>query len=198
MEGDLSAAERGRYSAIIQEESIRLTRLLDDLLDLTVLESGQVELNPQSINLRDLIDRAIASAGLGDGLNIVRNRERETQILRTDSDRLVQVFINLVSNARKYCDADTPQLTISVTTLRDQVQVDFVDNGSGIAPADQRVIFEKFARLSDHSSAGSAGLGLAISREIMGRLGGSISCLEVDHGAAFRVVLPATYELKAA
>ena len=68
--------------------------------------------------------------------------------------------------------------------------VDFIDNGGGIPARSRGVIFEKFARLTDHASAGSAGLGLAICREVIGRLGGNIDYLPGQQGAAFRVTLP--------
>ena len=71
-----------------------------------------------------------------------------------------------------------------------KVQVDFIDNGSGIPKKAQALIFEKFARLTDTASAGGAGLGLAICREIMTNLGGSIDYLPGQSGAAFRVSLP--------
>ena len=80
-------------------------------------------------------------------------------------------------------------LEIRVTAQRTGLSVDFVDNGSGIALADHALIFEKFSRLGD-TKAGGAGLGLAICREIIQRLGGSISYLPGQGGAAFRVQLP--------
>ncbi|MCG6902321.1 MAG: sensor histidine kinase, partial [Rhodobacter sp.] len=98
--------------------------------------------------------------------------------------------INLIANARKYCDAKAPRLTVAVAARGDGVTVDFIDNGSGIPRASHAVIFEKFSRLSDKSQAGGAGLGLAICREIMDRLGGSITYLPGQDGAAFRVTLP--------
>ena len=70
------------------------------------------------------------------------------------------------------------------------VVIDFIDNGSGIPGESQSVIFEKFARVGDHARAGGAGLGLAICREVMARLGGSIDYLPGQGGAAFRIVLP--------
>ena len=106
-----------------------------------------------------------------------------------DLDRLSQVFINLISNAQKYCDAEVPELTIDVRQTEGQIQIDFVDNGSGISKEDQAVIFEKFARVGE-MKAGGAGLGLAICREIMVRLDGSVSYLPGQGGAAFRVLLP--------
>jgi signal transduction histidine kinase len=68
--------------------------------------------------------------------------------------------------------------------------IDFIDNGSGIPARSQDIIFEKFSRLSDQAAAGGAGLGLAICREIMVRLGGSIEYLPGQGGAAFRVTVP--------
>ncbi|TCO68788.1 ATP-binding protein [Rhodovulum euryhalinum] len=192
MAGDgMGPGEMRNYSRIIHEESLRLTRLLDDLLDLSVLENGQVSLNAQEVALPDLIDRALAATvGLQGGLAIRRDPAAERVRLMTDGDRLSQVFINLISNAHKYCDASAPELTIRVREGRDGVAVDFVDNGSGIPEKSQAIIFEKFSRLSDHRKAGGAGLGLAICREIMARLGGSIVYLPGQGGAAFRVSLP--------
>ena len=168
-----------------------MTRLLDDLLDLSVLANGQVTLQDQNGNLRDLIDRAVdVAGGDGDGMRILRDRSGENFVLHTDLDRLGQVFINLITNARKYCDAKSPMLKIKVGLVAGQHVVDFIDSGTGIQVGNQQMIFEKFSRVADQSKAGGAGLGLAICREIMQRLGGQISYLPGQGGAAFRVVLP--------
>ena len=190
-DGETTAAQQGHYAGIIHDETLRLTRLLDDLLDLSVLANGQVTLQDQNGNLRDLIDRAVdVSGGDGDGMRILRDRSGESFELRTDLDRLGQVFINLITNARKYCDAKSPMLKIKVGLVAGQHVVDFIDNGTGIQVGNQQMIFEKFSRVADQSKAGGAGLGLAICREIMQRLGGQISYLPGQGGAAFRVVLP--------
>ena len=190
-DGAMSAAEQGRYAGIIHDEAIRLTRLLDDLLDLSVLENGQVVLNEQTGMLSALLDRAVGAAGLHDSdLKVRRDRATEDIGLTADLDRLVQVFINLISNARKYCDAQEPQLTISVSQTRGACYVDFIDNGSGIAPENEQLIFEIFSRVSDQSKAGGAGRGLAICREIMNRLGGDVDYIRRPAGHAFRVTLP--------
>ena len=120
----------------------------------------------------------------------VRQSGERDIAVRTDLDRLSQVFINILANAQKYCDADTPQVHIRVDQRDGQHVVDFHDNGSGISEANQSVIFEKFSRLSDHAKAGGAGLGLAICREIMERLGGAIAYVPGQGGAMFRVTLP--------
>ena len=197
-EGDLPEGVVEKYGGIIHLESKRLTRLLDDLLDLSVLENGTVQLNLGLTNLHEMIERALAAASHTRpelGLIVHRDLTREDIFLRTDSDRLTQVFINLISNTRKYCDADAPELRISVRRKGGRVTVDFVDNGSGIPKEKQAIIFEKFARLTDQTRAGGAGLGLAICREVMANLGGTIGYLPGQWGAAFRVTLPLRLEL---
>lgn len=190
--------EKTKYASIIHGEAIRLTRLLDDLLDLSVLEHGQVNLNIQQGVLSDVLDKAVASAMAGeqDAMKIKRRRLTETVTLETDLDRLSQVFINLITNAYKYCDAKTPRLDISVSLDDTFVNVDFTDNGSGIPKDAQSLIFEKFARVSDQKGNG-AGLGLAICREIMNRLDGDITYSPHGKGTRFRVRLPHSMALAA-
>jgi signal transduction histidine kinase len=190
-DNEMNEDEQTRYAGIIYDEAVRLTRFLDDLLDLSVLENGQVELHEQTGPVSPLLDRAVRAAGLHDGvLKISRNMAQEDLLLTTDMDRLGQVFINLISNAGKYCDASDPHLEIKVHQVGDNDVVDFIDNGSGIAPENEDLIFEKFSRVADGSKAGGAGLGLAICREIMHRLGGDVSYVSQSDGAAFRVTLP--------
>ena len=189
----LSPDEQAHYSGGIHDEALRLTRLLDALLDLSVLEDGRAQLAEQDAVLRDLIDRAILSTtslSSNTVFELRRDEPSEKIVLRTDVDRLSQVFINLVANARKYCDAEKPRLDIRVSRAQGELTIDFVDNGSGIPAASQQLIFEKFARLSTASAVDGAGLGLAICREIMVRLGGSVAYLPGQGGAAFRVSLP--------
>ncbi len=183
--------DKTRFASIIHTEAIRLTRLLDDLLDLSVLENGQVVLNVTEGDLRKVIDQAITTALTGSDrpLEVKRDVIAEEITLQTDLDRLTQVFINLISNAQKYCQAERPALTISVTPVSDRVCVDFVDNGAGVPAELQTVIFEKFHRVNGDNGDG-AGLGLSICREIMNRLGGDISYLKAAPGAGFRVTLP--------
>lgn len=188
---NLGADSTAKYAGIISDEAVRLTRLLDDLLDLSVLENGQVMLNQQSGQLSDLLDRAVAAGGLHDSaVTVHRKAQDEALLLHTDLDRLAQVFINIIANAAKYCDASKPKLTIRVSRSNGRDVVDFIDNGSGIPAGNEELIFEKFSRLDDPSRAGGAGLGLAICREVMARLGGEVAYLPGQGGGAFRVTLP--------
>ncbi len=193
----LSTEDQVKYARIIHDESIRLTRLLDDLLDLSVLEHGQVNLDLQEGSLADLIDRTILASNSVQpqrDFSIHRQRDAEQIALFTDTGRLAQVFINILSNARKYCDAERPEMTITARRRGANVVVDFIDNGSGIPKKSHALIFEKFWRLTDTHQASGAGLGLAICREIMLNLGGDISYVPGQGGAAFRVSFPARLE----
>ena len=197
MEGDAPPSAVSAQARIINTEAIRLTRLLDDLLDLSVLENGSVQLTLGLANLGQMIDRALVAAGNTRPervFSVDRTALTEDVFLRTDADRLVQVFINLISNARKYCDAASPRLRIVVRRKGGRLTVDFIDNGTAIPKASQALIFEKFTRLTDPTRAGGAGLGLAICREVMTNLGGSIGYLPGQGGAAFRVTLPLRLE----
>lgn len=200
-EGDLPQDTVVRYGKIIHDEAKRLTRLLDDLLDLSVLENGSVQLTVGLASLQGMIDTALTAARATRperDFAVIRDLPSEAIYLKTDADRLTQVFINLISNARKYCDAARPELRIAVRQRAGRVTVDFIDNGKGIPKDAQRLIFEKFARLTDANRAGGAGLGLAICREIMTNLGGSVAYLPGQGGAAFRVTVPLRLEKLAA
>ncbi|MCW1932996.1 ATP-binding protein [Pararhodobacter zhoushanensis] len=199
MDDEVSPDEITRYARIIHDESIRLTRLLDDLLDLSVLEHGQVNLDIQSERLSVLLDRALMASNSVQPQRVFTIRRQtvdEDIALRTDIGRLTQVFINVLSNARKYCDATQPEIRITTRQRGGRVTVEFVDNGSGIPKKSQMLIFEKFARLTDTHQAGGAGLGLAICREIMQNLGGEIAYLPGQGGAAFRVSFPAVLQAR--
>lgn len=194
MEPELPAADRARFAGIIHDEAARMTRLLEDLLDLAVLEGGHARLKPTVINLHDMIDRALATAGATASareFTVLRNPVAEHLAVITDPDRLLQVLINLIANARKYCDAEFPAIRIDTRRNRaGGTEIDILDNGSGIGPENRALIFEKFARLNDPARAGGAGLGLAICKEIMEFLGGDIAYLPGQGGACFRVTLP--------
>jgi signal transduction histidine kinase len=148
-------------------------------------------------HLGQMLDQALGAASQTRperSFDVQRDFATEAIHLRTDADRVVQVFINLISNARKYCDAAEPVLRIAVRQKSGRIVVDFIDNGAGIPKESQGLIFEKFARLTDQTRAGGAGLGLAICREVMANLGGTVSYLPGQKGAAFRVTLPLRLE----
>ena len=114
-----------------------------------------------------------------------------------DRDRLLQVVVNLLSNAAKFCQPDRGRIAVALSVEPDVVRVDVRDNGPGIAPADQTLIFEKFVQVADASGARQpgSGLGLAISRHIVAYHGGRIWVeSKPGEGATFSFTVPRTAE----
>jgi Na+/proline symporter/nitrogen-specific signal transduction histidine kinase len=181
------------FATIIHDESIRLTRLLDDILDLSFMENGRVQLNLEQVPLSKIIDHALTTTlaqARDTGAKILRDKNAEKLFLTTDPDRLSQVLINLVTNAIKHCGAMQPEIAVLSGVYGNTLVIDVADNGQGVDKKDIDLIFEKFSKLGGHVSAGSAGLGLPISREIVKNLGGTLSYEGTSQGAIFRIRLP--------
>jgi len=189
---NLSSEKSHRFVDIINTESQRLTRLLDEILDLSFLESGRVNWQLEAVSLNDVIDRALSSSeGLRASADVQIVRKGDSDIVvAADFDRLAQVFINVISNAIKYGRSENPTITIHTRKVGRIAVVGVSDNGPGIHPKDREKVFEKFSRLSEITLAGSAGLGLPISREIMRNLKGDLTVEENAPGAVFKITLP--------
>jgi signal transduction histidine kinase len=115
-------------------------------------------------------------------------------VIAADRDRLMQVMLNLLSNAAKFCVSDGGgRVRITLSPLADSLQVDVQDNGIGISDADQKVIFEKFRQVGDTLTAKprGTGLGLPICREIIGHFGGKLWVQsQAGSGATFSFTIP--------
>jgi len=193
---DLDAERAERYVRIIHDQSVRLTHLLDSTLDLSVLERGEAPWPCAAIDPELALESAIrVCQGLAGRRVALVSAERARSVsVEADEDRLCQVFINLISNAIKYNTSSAPRVEIR-SAVRDGVyEVLIADNGLGIRPEERERIFSKFARGWAHTqtAVSGAGLGLAISWQIMRRFGGSLALVpEHRPGACFRVSLAA-------
>jgi len=184
-----------RYLHIIHDESLRMTRLLDGILELSVLERGVGDWLLAPIDPEQALDKAVDlcdGLAAAAGVRLERGERAAPAMVIGDADRLIQVFINLIANGIKYNTSADPVVRISSTRRGDDYAVLVEDNGPGI-PADARErLFTKFSRGWAHAQARTqgAGLGLAISWQIVRRLGGSLELLTDDRqGASFRVRL---------
>jgi PAS domain S-box-containing protein len=187
--------ERTRAAAFIMRETERLSRLVNDLLDLSRIESGAVELKLEEVDLSDLIRDAVEGFGVQfqeSGITVELSLPSDAAPVRLDPDRIYQVLVNLISNALRF-NRDHGKITISVAPRRGAVQVTVRDTGVGIPPEELPHIWERFHR-ADTSRAradGGTGLGLAIVRSIVQRHGGTIAAeSEVGRGSAFSFTLP--------
>ncbi len=182
---------------IIETESRRLTRLINDVLDLSKIEEGRVEWRDEPVPVRGLIERSVAAihGDLAQKPEIeLRVDIPEDAVLLADRDRLQQVFINLLGNAVKFTDFGS--IAIATNRLPDGgLRISVEDTGAGIPAEDHERIFDKFYQVvrgdTLKSKPSGTGLGLAICRQIVEHYGGDIRVeSEAGTGSAFIIELP--------
>lgn len=190
---DIGEEEKLRFLGIIQNESLRLTRLLDGILDVSQMESGKPAWEAAPFDPDAAIDQAMESCealARAAGVALKRTGKAQGAIIVGDRDRFAQVFINLISNAVKYNTSPRPTVTVSSALRKGIYEARVVDNGPGVPESERERIFSKFAR-GPTLRQGGAGLGLAISRQIVEQFGGHIHCADTAKpGAAFVVSIP--------
>ncbi len=175
----LELDERQKFLEIIVKESERLTRLINQVLYLAKIESGDVEWAQECVNLNELIAEAqdtLSQLFRENSINLGDIIPPEPVFVMADRDRFVQVVINLLSNAVKFCEPEKGSVTIRLSTRSGKARVEVVDNGPGIPHDEQERIFEKFHQLKgfyDEKPKGS-GLGLTICHRILKHYGGEI------------------------
>ncbi|RIK84955.1 MAG: sodium:solute symporter [Hyphomicrobiales bacterium] len=203
-EADLDEESRRKFVNTIHKESLRLTSLLDEILDLSALERGERVWENRPIDAEESLDQALHvcdALALRSGTAIRTGPRAASAPVLADPDRLGQVLINLISNAIKYNDADSPEVEIRSRVEGGDYIVEVADNGIGIPEEERPRIFEKFyrGRLGESAPYAGAGLGLPISREIVTRMKGRLELVGgLERGACFRVTLPLSPERETA
>ncbi len=185
---DLDPEQRRNFLGIIHDESLRLTRLLDEILDISRLEAGEGEIEMHDVVLADAINATLDTVlplAKDAGVRLVRPELAEGLVVSANPDRLRQVFLNLATNALKYNTAENPELVIEIADLGSYLAVDFIDNGGGVTREEASNIFSKFTRGLRAGEARGAGLGLPISRAIMRRFGGDLRVIFRPDGSTF-------------
>jgi signal transduction histidine kinase len=182
------------FATIINTESERLTRLINDVLDVARIEAGQMDWSMQVLDLRPLLEgraRAHAAAISARQLGFVEEFEQDLPMIFGDPDRLQQVLSNLLDNATKFTRAGT--ITFRAGREHNKVRVSVSDTGVGIANEHQELIFEKFQQVGNTltDKPKGTGLGLAICREIVEHHGGRLWVeSSLGEGSTFFVELP--------
>jgi Na+/proline symporter/signal transduction histidine kinase len=198
---DIDREKRLNFLSIITKESERLSRLINQVLDMAKIESGNAEWHPVELDLKEVIGESVAATSQ---LFNERNISLDVTIpesapaITVDRDRLMQVMLNLLSNAVKFCDPISGQVSISVYQVNRHLRVDVRDNGPGIDKDAQLSIFDKFRQVRDQhdSKPQGTGLGLPISRQIISHFGGRLWVeSRPGAGATFSFTLPVTNTL---
>jgi signal transduction histidine kinase len=190
----LSPAQELRLLQMIEQESAHLVEIVDQLLVSAQLDRGDLHVHASDVDVRAVCAGVVESAHLrGEGRHALMLQSPTSMApLHCDESLLRQVLINLVENAAKY-SAEGSRIELLVRDDPGRVAIDVVDEGIGIKPADQERIFEKFHRLDADMSrgVGGSGLGLYISRELVTRMGGTLTVTSVPAaGSTFTVSLP--------
>jgi signal transduction histidine kinase len=190
--------QRQQLLSIVVKETERLTRLVNEMLDFTKIESGAYQWAHEKLDLVDVVNEAMAATSqlsLNKNIRVAQEVPGRPVLIMGDQDRLVQVVINLLSNAIKYCDADIGNVRLRLSSSHNEAKLEVIDNGPGIIPAERERIFEKFHQLRDASKGKpqGTGLGLAICKMIIDNHGGRIWVeSEPGGGAKFIFTLPLT------
>jgi Na+/proline symporter/nitrogen-specific signal transduction histidine kinase len=196
---DLPEDERQGFMGTIVEETERLTRLINQVLDLSKLESGLTDWHMEAIDLRQVVATCAQAT-----VQLFRNRDVALDLpdaelpervpdVEADRDRVVQVLLNLLSNACKFSEPGVGRVGVALVEAKGMVRVEVSDNGPGIALEDQQVIFERFRQGGDtrRNRPKGTGLGLSISREIVEHHGGQLWVeSRPGEGATFSFTLP--------
>lgn len=195
--GDKLSRKTTQHIQRAYQSTERLINLVNDMLDVSRIEAGRVELRPVTTDLRSLVDdviQEVAAKAEQTHLHIILDMPKDLPSLKIDPDKIHQVLINLIGNAIKF----TPpkgNITISANLTNQEILLSVTDTGKGISPADQEKLFKKFGRL-DHSlvsvaEAGGTGLGLYISKQLVEFHGGHIWVeSQIDKGSSFKFTLP--------
>ncbi len=186
---DLAEAERRQFLQIVVRETDRLTRLINDLLDLSKIESGRMDWQLADCDLRQIIEDAIAAtSGVMTEKRVALTTDLKPAhaIVHADRDRLVQVLVNLLSNAAKFVPEEGGAVLVQLLHHDGTFILRVEDNGPGVPESHREAAFEKFRQVGTvlKGKPKGTGLGLTISRTIIERFGGRIWLEQASLGGA--------------
>jgi Na+/proline symporter/nitrogen-specific signal transduction histidine kinase len=193
---DLSLEERKKFLETITDETLRMSRLIMQVLDLERFQSGKQKLTMETCNLNKIIDESVETLRPiieEKKISLTVDQQKSMPESLMDRDRIKQVVMNLVSNATKFCNPDHGEIIISSYFIDGYLKVNVSDNGEGVSAEYRQTIFEPFFQADDQTTKKpvGSGLGLAISKTIIQSHSGSIWVeREAGKGARFSFEIP--------
>ena len=187
-----SAEDRMKYMEIVESNNVRLLALIDEILDLSRVEAGELSIKKSMTDLNEMCRsmQNIFKFRCPESVQLQWSRPNMNVTLNTDANRVTQVFSNLISNALKHTTKGS--INYGYRLINDGQEVEFYvsDTGTGIAPEDQKHIFETYVS-RDAEQQNGYGLGLALCKIIVEKLGGHITVnSKLGAGSTFRFILP--------
>jgi len=189
--------KQSEYINDIHESGTHLLSLINDILDISKVEAGHMELDLKKFDVRVALDNAlilVKERSLRHGLTLEIDLDSGLGNLVADERKFKQILLNLLTNAIKF----TPEggsITVNATGTENRLEIAISDTGVGISPDNQKLIFEEFRQVSeqDESAREGTGLGLTLTKKFVEMHGGEISVAsEVGKGSSFRFTLPLT------
>ncbi len=193
---EVELAERVRFLGIITRETERLTRLINQVLDMAKISSGRADWQITQVDVRDVVADTVARMSQvfkEKGVLLAEHLPESTPPVLADVDRLIQVLLNLLSNALKFSPEGSGRVEVSLRALPRELRIEVRDNGPGVRREDRPFVFDKFWQAGDTLVAKppGTGLGLHISRQIVEHFGGRMWVeSEQGAGACFCFTLP--------
>ena len=189
----METAQRQRFLGLVVAETERLSRLVNQVLDLAKIESGSAEWRACEVDLGALLEQAVQTTAelfREHGAVVELHRPPAVPRLRADPDRLLQVLLNLLSNAAKFVPRGRGHVDVRLQLREGGLRVEVQDNGPGVAPGQEELVFERFRQGGAlNARPQGTGLGLPISRRIVEHFGGHL-WLRPGPGACFGFDLP--------
>ncbi|HTP47913.1 MAG TPA: sensor histidine kinase [Casimicrobiaceae bacterium] len=195
-EPEVDTEQRRKFLGIITKEAERLTRLINQVLDLAKIESGKAEWVESRVDMKEVISDTLAAMDQLFREKSIRVEARlpdRVSAVTVDLDRMIQVMLNLLSNAAKFCDRANGRIEVALAERNGRLRVDVSDNGRGIRAEDHEAVFGKFHQVGDTltNKPHGSGLGLYISRQIVEHFGGRMWVESgPGSGARFSFTLP--------
>jgi len=178
--------------SIITKNLNRLERLISDIQAITQLERGLFQINPQEIDFEEFVVKTLSPYHnvLEDQLEFTFSGFiDEHELYSLDSDRIQQVFDNVLDNAIKNSSKENRHIKIEIKNFPTNIEINIIDNGAGIDPKDLERIFDQFVTIETEYSIQGTGIGLYLAKEIMNSHGGSISAFSEGKGHGTKFVL---------
>ncbi len=191
---ELSGAETREFLEIVDQQTDRLIRLVEDLLVVSRIEAGKITFHPEPVEPGPFLERIVTGMGEHRSRIEIRTHEGLPGAMLVDPQRLAQILTNLLQNAVKFSPPETT-VTLDVEAARNGMVFTVADHGPGIAADERQRVFERFHQTDSAATRRSegAGLGLYITKQLVEAMGGSIDLRsELGVGSTFRVTLPAT------
>ncbi|MDJ0608083.1 MAG: sensor histidine kinase [Kiloniellales bacterium] len=195
---EIEPEEQKEFLGIIISESERLTRLINEVLELAKIQAGRMQWKMEDVDLKDVVESSVTTLSRvfeQADVRLEAELPESVPLIHADRDRLVQVVINLLSNAQKFCPPGTGRVKVALECTGSELVTHIKDNGPGIPKADCEAIFDQFhqVRAGQTGNPKGTGLGLAICQHIVDRMGGRIWVESVEgEGADFIFAIPRT------